>query len=144
VTEERSTAILCGPRRDCADPNPNRWHCMRGHADETRGIKAKSGICPLPKCEQQGANREVTADPVNVAATVLAAVNPTPTWHGMDAAFLWEVLCNDSDEERHARLTSLIAAAAEMLGAQTECADHAETVEGLRIELDEQRAKGER
>lgn len=47
-----SPVILCGPRQDCVDPNPNRWHCMRGHDG------AAPGICPLVKCDRQGANHQ--------------------------------------------------------------------------------------
>jgi hypothetical protein len=43
--------IICGPRKDCADPHPHRWYCMRGHDG------AADGVCPLAKCERQGANR---------------------------------------------------------------------------------------
>jgi hypothetical protein len=43
--------IICEPRKDCADPNVNRWHCMRGHDG------AAAGVCPLAACERQGANR---------------------------------------------------------------------------------------
>lgn len=46
--------IICEPRTECADPNANRWYCMRGHADE--GKAAIPGVCPLPACERLGAN----------------------------------------------------------------------------------------
>lgn len=42
--------IVCEPRADCVDQNVNRWYCMRGHDG------APEGVCPLPKCERQGAN----------------------------------------------------------------------------------------
>lgn len=43
--------IICEPRKDCADANVNRWHCMRGYDG------APDGICPLAKCERERANR---------------------------------------------------------------------------------------
>ena len=52
----RDRFVLRDPHRECADPNPNRWHCMRGHDG------APPGICPLPVCESRGANSEVKPD----------------------------------------------------------------------------------
>lgn len=43
--------IMCGPQKDCADPNVNRWYCMRGHD----GVAPN--VCPLKVCERRGANR---------------------------------------------------------------------------------------
>lgn len=43
--------ITCGPAATCADPNVNRWHCMRGHDG------ADADVCPLTVCDQRGANR---------------------------------------------------------------------------------------
>lgn len=34
------------PPKLCADPNINRWHCMRGHDG------AAPRICPLTKCKE--------------------------------------------------------------------------------------------
>lgn len=48
-----SAVIICEPRQDCADPNVNRWHCMRGHDG------AEPNVCPLAVCERRGANRTV-------------------------------------------------------------------------------------
>jgi hypothetical protein len=45
------TVIICEPRKDCADPDVNRWYCMRGHDG------APPNVCPLAKCERRGANR---------------------------------------------------------------------------------------
>lgn len=49
--------IICGPPKMCADPNPNRWHCMRGHALKEEDKPARPGVCPLDKCDRKGANR---------------------------------------------------------------------------------------
>ncbi len=46
-----SMILICEPRSDCVDRNIHRWHCMRGHDG------AEPGVCPLAKCEQEGANR---------------------------------------------------------------------------------------
>jgi len=43
--------IICEPRADCVDQNVYRWHCMRGHDG------AAPGVCPLDKCDREGANR---------------------------------------------------------------------------------------
>ena len=47
--------IICEPRKDCKDPHPCRWYCMRGH--ELDDKPAVPGVCPLKVCEQRGANR---------------------------------------------------------------------------------------
>lgn len=49
------TIIICDLRRDCVDANIHRWHCMRGF--ELDDKPAVPGVCPLEKCERQGANR---------------------------------------------------------------------------------------
>jgi hypothetical protein len=48
--------IICEPRKDCADPHPHRWHCMRGFAEAGDGTPGVAGVCPLKVCEQRGAN----------------------------------------------------------------------------------------
>jgi len=53
-----SNVIICEPRTDCADPNINRWYCMRGHKLDDR--KATPNACPLLVCERRGANRNAT------------------------------------------------------------------------------------
>jgi len=57
--------ILCGPPTACADPNPNRWYCMRGYDG------APPGICPLTICETRGANR-----PAQPKGTTVTANHP--------------------------------------------------------------------
>lgn len=49
---QRPASLVCEPRTDCVDANVNRWYCMRGHDG------APDGVCPLPKCDRQGANAE--------------------------------------------------------------------------------------
>ena len=56
--------VICEPRKDCADPNINRWYCMRGHGLE--GQKAIPGVCPLTVCERRGANRRCWGDRCDV------------------------------------------------------------------------------
>lgn len=46
--------IICEPPSECADPNVNRWYCMRGHEG------AEPGICPLTVCDRRGANASTT------------------------------------------------------------------------------------
>lgn len=53
LATNRGSVILCQPRTDCADPNVNRWHCMRGHKLDDQ--KAIPGVCLLTVCERRGA-----------------------------------------------------------------------------------------
>ena len=78
---------------------------------------------------------------VDVRAAVLAQLYPAPTWCGMTADDLWfrfkYAVRYDLDGWGVAILGDLIAAAAEMNGAQKECADLADERDALLTELDE-------